>query len=92
MGHPAAECPDKPAPKCFNCKQEGHPASECKSNRVFDNDEVPDLDPDEAWEKLVKADSERDLDDFREVLIHCTVLDLFANRIQGNQDLQQSLS
>ena len=42
--------------------------SECKSNRVFDTEKLPELSPDEAWEKLVKADSARDLDDFREVL------------------------
>ena len=29
---------------------------------------VVDLKPDEAWDKLVAADKERDLDDFREAL------------------------
>ncbi|KAL9128954.1 MAG: hypothetical protein Q9217_002470 [Psora testacea] len=66
VGHPAAECPDKPPPKCFNCKQEGHVTSECNNNRVFDVENLPELSPDEAWENLMKADSECDLDDFRE--------------------------
>ncbi|KAI9826675.1 MAG: hypothetical protein M1819_007309 [Sarea resinae] len=65
-GHPASECPLKPADICSNCKQEGHKVLECKNNRVFDLSKIPDMDPDEAWEMLKKADAERDLDDFRD--------------------------
>lgn len=67
VGHPAAECPEKPAPKCYNCKEEGHVTSECKNNRVFDTTNVENLSMEEAWTKLLKADADRDLDDFRDV-------------------------
>ena len=67
VGHPAAQCPEKPPPKCFNCKQEGHITSECKNNRVFDTEQLPNLSADEAWDRLLKADSDCDLDDFRTV-------------------------
>ncbi|MCJ1393302.1 hypothetical protein MMC18_006174 [Xylographa bjoerkii] len=68
QGHPAAECPDKPADICRNCKKEGHKVTECKDNRAIDMSSVADLKPDVAWDKLVAADKERELDDFREAL------------------------
>ncbi|MCJ1397213.1 hypothetical protein MMC11_000405 [Xylographa trunciseda] len=67
-GHPAAECPEKPAETCRNCKKEGHKVTECTENRAIDMSTVADLKPDAAWDKLVKADKERELDDFREAL------------------------
>ena len=41
--------------------------SECTSKRVFDNASLPEMPADTAWEELIKADKERDLDDIRTV-------------------------
>lgn len=41
--------------------------SECKDNRKFDLNDIPDKLPEEAWKILQKASDERDLEDFREV-------------------------
>ncbi|QGA16444.1 hypothetical protein EYB26_004111 [Talaromyces marneffei] len=65
-GHPASECPQKPADICKNCRGEGHKTSECNENRKFDLNDVADETPQDAWDKLKKADTERDLDDFRD--------------------------
>ncbi|KAK4969918.1 hypothetical protein LTR66_006646, partial [Elasticomyces elasticus] len=65
-GHRIAECPSKPPTVCKNCKQEGHFTSECKANRVLDNDDVAIMESEKAWELLVHADKDRDLDEFRE--------------------------
>ncbi|MCJ1365647.1 hypothetical protein MMC16_004772 [Acarospora aff. strigata] len=67
-GHPASECPEKPTDICRNCQQEGHKATECKANRVLDLSKILDKSPEEAWESLVAADTDGDLDDFREAL------------------------
>ena len=67
VGHPAADCTEKPPVKCFNCKEEGHEAKDCKSNRVFDQSGVEDCTADEAWTKLKNADESEDLDDIRTV-------------------------
>lgn len=64
-GHPARECPDKPAVLCYNCKQQGHEAAKCTLNRIFD--EVPDIEPAQAWAKVIEADKEKDVRAFREV-------------------------
>lgn len=45
----------------------GHQASECKANRVLDKSRVADMSAEDAWEALVNADEQRDLEDFREV-------------------------
>ncbi|KAL2005611.1 hypothetical protein VTN00DRAFT_10104 [Thermoascus crustaceus] len=63
-GHPAAECPDKPADVCKNC----HKVMDCKENRRFDLNDIPDKLPEEAWAILKKASDEKDLEDFREGL------------------------
>ncbi|PYI12316.1 hypothetical protein BO78DRAFT_434684 [Aspergillus sclerotiicarbonarius CBS 121057] len=62
-GHPAAECPERPPDVCKNCKME-----DCKDNRRFDLNHIPDKLPEEAWAVLKKASDERDLEDFREGL------------------------
>ena len=49
------------------CAHLGHKAIECKEDRALDWSKVPDVDPEEAWETLSRADQERDLDDLREV-------------------------
>jgi hypothetical protein len=40
---------------------------ECRENRKFDLNDIPDKLPEEAWAALKKASDERDLEDFREV-------------------------
>lgn len=67
QGHPAAECPEKPPMVCRNCKKEGHAAKDCKDNRVMDLSGIPDEQPEIAWQKVVEADAEKDLHEFREV-------------------------
>ncbi|GAT26981.1 zinc knuckle transcription factor [Aspergillus luchuensis] len=70
-GHPAAECPEKAPDVCKNCKmeaREGHKTMDCKENRRFDLNHIPDKLPEEAWAILKKASDERDLEDFREGL------------------------
>lgn len=45
----------------------GHLAKDCKENRKFDTDNIPDMSAEEAWAEMKKASDERDLDDFRKV-------------------------
>ncbi|KMP00527.1 hypothetical protein CIRG_00669 [Coccidioides immitis RMSCC 2394] len=66
-GHPAFECPDKAPDVCKNCKGEGHKTKDCTENRKFDQHDIPDKMPEEAWAILKKASDERDLEDFREI-------------------------
>ena len=47
--------------------REGHKTMDCKENRRFDLNHIPDKLPEEAWAILKKASDERDLEDFREV-------------------------
>lgn len=66
VGHLAADCPQKTATICKNCLKEGHLTSECKDARVLAWDELhPEWDAVMSWTKLVEADKEKDLDDFR---------------------------
>lgn len=66
-GHPAADCPSKPAQLCRNCKKEGHLAKDCTENRFMDTTSIEVALPDIAWAKLKAADDAKDLDDFRDV-------------------------
>ena len=50
-----------------NGELQGHKTSDCKENRKFDLNDIPDETPDQAWASLKKADAERDLEDFRAV-------------------------
>ncbi len=45
----------------------GHQTSECTSQRVLDKSDLPEMDLEVAWDMLLKADQDRDLDDFRTV-------------------------
>ncbi|MCJ1407089.1 hypothetical protein MMC19_001159 [Ptychographa xylographoides] len=67
-GHPASECPEKPADICRNCKKEGHKIADCKENRAIDTSGVSQLEPDTAWAKMKTADEEHELEDLREAL------------------------
>lgn len=58
---------DRPPMLCRNCKKEGHTAKECKDNRVLDLSDIQDEQPEIAWQNVVEADKEKDLDDFRKV-------------------------
>ena len=40
---------------------------DCKDNRKFDLNNIPDKCPEEAWAALTKASDVRDLEEFREV-------------------------
>ncbi|KAK8432509.1 putative zinc knuckle transcription factor [Phyllosticta citricarpa] len=66
-GHPASQCPTKPPVLCRNCQQEGHNAADCENPRAADilYKEVPEMSDDDAWNMLVEADQEHNLDDFR---------------------------
>ena len=42
---------------------------------MFDTKDVEEIDPTAAWEKVVKADEDRDLDDFRHALkVYCKAI------------------
>lgn len=45
----------------------GHKTMDCKDNRKFDLNNIPDKCPEEAWAALTKASNARDLEEFREV-------------------------
>lgn len=66
-GHAARSCPTNPM-KCKLCDKEGHKALECKERRLVDWTGVPELEPEEAWTKLIDAAKEKDLDGFRTCL------------------------
>jgi hypothetical protein len=68
-GHPAVDCPERPPDVCKNCLGQGHKTMECTENRKFDLNFVADMLPQEGWAAMKKASDERDLDDFREVLV-----------------------
>ncbi|KMU75952.1 hypothetical protein CISG_05437 [Coccidioides immitis RMSCC 3703] len=48
--------------------EKGHKTKDCTENRKFDQHDIPDKMPEEAWAILKKASDERDLEDFREAL------------------------
>lgn len=66
-GHSMRNCPKNPI-TCRLCKQEGHKAAECTSRRHVDWNGIPEIDPAEAWVKLVDAAKEKDIDAFRVAL------------------------
>lgn len=59
--------PGKPPMICRNCKKEGHAIKDCKENRVMDLSDIPDEQPEIAWQQVLAADREKDLDDLRKV-------------------------
>lgn len=46
----------------------GHVAKDCTAPRALNWEGVEEMSPEEAWSRLHNADSERDLDDFRQVI------------------------
>jgi hypothetical protein len=47
----------------------GHLAKDCKENRKFDLNHIADRLPEEAWAMMKQATDEKDMDDFREVIL-----------------------
>ena len=60
-----------------NLSFQGHRTIDCKENRKFDLNNIPDKLPEEAWAAMQKASEEKDLEDFREVCFFSTSLKLF---------------
>lgn len=48
-----------------SCGEEGHRAAECEAPRLVQYDGIPDMTTDEAWQLMVKASEEKDIDDFK---------------------------
>ncbi|MCJ1468002.1 hypothetical protein MMC07_006628 [Pseudocyphellaria aurata] len=70
-GRPRREGPQKPM-ICRNCKKEGHMAIDCKDNKALDWSGIPDEQPEIAWNNVVKADQEKEIDSFKlAVKIYC---------------------
>ena len=42
-------------------------AAECKNNRAVDRSHVADKTADDAWNAMLTADKEQDMDDFKQV-------------------------
>ncbi|SMR43876.1 unnamed protein product [Zymoseptoria tritici ST99CH_3D1] len=64
-GHRASDCPNK---ICAACKGEGHSAENCEVNRMhamFADMKIEEVSSDEAWNNVVAADKEKDVDDIR---------------------------
>lgn len=60
-GHRAADCPQN---VCKFCEKTGHKAIDCKTRKV-DYGNAEDLEVEEAWNRLKRADEEKDMDEFR---------------------------
>jgi hypothetical protein len=69
----------------------GHRTSDCKENRKFDLNDIPDKVPEEAWAAMKKASDEEDLEEFRKVriLFPCVSSVTVADRVTGLKDLFQ---
>lgn len=65
----------------------GHVAKDCTNNRVFDLSNIAEATVEVAWENLVKADAEKDLDDVRAVsdLASFKPSYCFTDGLLGNQ-------
>ena len=70
-GHRKADCPTLPAQTCKICKQEGHIATECTANRMFNDATISrgiaEMSLEDAWTKVEIADKEQDVDMIKEV-------------------------
>ncbi|CAH1765239.1 10859_t:CDS:2 [Entrophospora sp. SA101] len=49
---------------CYKCNETGHRAFECP------NDSTMKISEEEAWEKMMKADAEKNIEDFKEMFEH----------------------
>lgn len=81
QGHSMRNCPTNPQ-TCKLCNQPGHKALECKSRRIVNWTGVPELSPEEAWNKLVDAAKVKDLDLFR------TALKAYARALEDEFNIQ----
>lgn len=57
----------------------GHKTMDCKENRKFDLNHIPDKLPEEAWAFLKAASDEKDLEDFREVWLKYCYLNVSSS-------------
>jgi len=48
-------------------RESGHVPKDCTKNRVFDMSNIADATVEVAWDNLLKADEEKDLDEIRAV-------------------------
>ncbi|CAM1500709.1 Fc.00g098710.m01.CDS01 [Cosmosporella sp. VM-42] len=65
-GHTRKNCPDAPPMTCENCGEEGHMRKNCENARKINRDHIADVDPEDAWKKIIQAVAERDADDAKE--------------------------
>ncbi|KAK5660074.1 hypothetical protein OQA88_13543 [Cercophora sp. LCS_1] len=73
VGHRRSECtePQKSRPSngpCRLCEEEGHVAKDCKAPRKIDRSGVPEKTVEEAWEMIVAAVKEKDVDDIKDAI------------------------
>jgi hypothetical protein len=67
QGHRASDCPDAPPKVCKNCGAEDHEIVNCKNPRKIDRSHIQEVPAEQAWNELLAAFHERDLDDVKEV-------------------------
>lgn len=57
--------PSSNSANTISCGEEGHRAAECEAPRMLSYEGIPDLTTDKAWQMMVTASGERDIDDFK---------------------------
>lgn len=67
-GDQAGERPPRPPPVCRNCQETGHEAFACELPRKLNRDHIPDMSAEQAWNLILQACQERDLDDLKEAV------------------------
>ncbi|KAL1310589.1 hypothetical protein AAFC00_000865 [Neodothiora populina] len=72
VGHRAIDCPTKPPDVCKRCGAEGHDASDCTSAYNLYRNDVETIVADKAWDELLDADQNGDLDDFKKAFFAYT--------------------
>lgn len=63
-GHTARNCPTNPE-TCRLCGKPGHKPIDCQERRIVDYTGVPDLQAEEAWERLVDSAKAKEIDAFK---------------------------
>ncbi|KAK4224734.1 hypothetical protein QBC38DRAFT_511585 [Podospora fimiseda] len=65
LEHTISRCPER---KCESCRQTGHLATTCENARVVNRDDVEDKSIEEAWEMIMTAVADRDIDDVKQAI------------------------
>jgi len=73
-------------------RKSGHVPKDCTKNRVFDLSDIADATVEVAWDNLLKADAEKDLDEIRAVSEPLSSHSSFTHVITGCQSVLQSAS